>query len=385
MKKNRNIIILSIFGFLLYSVLNFGHPVTPAFLDNNNIDERYFGILFSSMAFSLTLFSPFWGNKGDSYGRKYIISIGIIGYGIGQLLFGYGNNILIILIGRVVSGVFAAGIFSNLIASFSEVSNDQTRSRNISIITSISMLAAAIGYYLGGKLGMIFSPSTTLIIQGYLAIIIGLSILILYPKTAVVQTRRKSFIKNLSLVKTIDEHIIYFMIVVLLWTFAKNNVSKYFDVFLNNLGFTSVEIGTFIMITGIVGALLTMIFIPYLTKKIELLKLLKFILILIIITLVLTFAIPNRTFLFISYIVNSSLTVMYLTVEQTYISKNIKTNYGAIIGVRESFKAIGLVSGPLIVTMIFNEINSYVFYFNSLMFLLALIILSIFINIRKNN
>ncbi|MFV0424312.1 MAG: MFS transporter [Bacilli bacterium] len=384
MDRKKDVVILTIIGILTYAALNFGHPVTPAFLEDVNINERYFGILFSTMAFSLALFSPFWGNKGDNYGRKYIVAIGIAGYGVGQLFFGYGSTIQIILIGRMISGVFAAAIFSNIIASFSEISTNKTRARNISIITSVGMLAGSIGYFIGGKLGMVFSPSNTLIIQGYFSIFVAIIILFFYPKTATIQTERKSFIKNLSLIKTIDDNILYFMFVVLFWTFARNNVAKFFDVFLNNNGFTSEGIGTFIMITGIAGGIATLIFVPILAKRLKLLTMLKVILIFIIISLLITFTVKNNTVLYISYLIYACLTVMYLSIEQTYISKNITSHYGSIIGVRESFKSIGLVTGPLIVTFLFNNINSNTFYFNAIIYTIALLLLLRFIHLQKN-
>ncbi len=379
MKKNINIIILTIITVMLYASLNFGHPVTPAFLKEVDIPQRFFGILFSTMAFSLVLFSPFWGNKGDNYGRKYIVAIGIAGYGIGQIVFGIGETITVILTGRIISGVFAAAIFSNLIASFSEIATDETRARNISIVTSTGIISGAIGYYIGGKLGVLFSPSQTLIIQGITAIGIAIIILIFYPKTAIISKERRSFIKNMALIKTIDENVIYLMFTVLFWTMAQNNTAKFFDVYLANIGLSSAQIGYFIMMSGMVAAVFIVIFIPRITKKWELLSILKFLMVFSIIALIITFTVNSRTIMYVSYLIFIILIASYLAVEQTFITKNITSHYGTIIGVRESFKSIGLVSGPLLITFIFDDVNSNVFYFNAFIFLIALLFMLKFI------
>ncbi len=383
MKKNKNVIILTIIGILIYASLNFAHPVTPAFLNDTNIHERYFGILFSSMAFALALFSPFWGNKGDNYGRKWIVATGICGYGIGQLFFGFGTTVQVVILGRVISGVFAAAIFSNLIASFSEISTDKTRARNISIITSTAMLASSLGYFIGGKLGIVFSPATTIVIQGFTCIIIAIIILLVYPKTATIQKERKSFIQNMKLIKTIDEHIIFFMLTILFWTFAKNNVAKFFDVYLNNQGYSTEQIGTLIMIIGIISAVALLLIVPALAKRFKLLHILRTILIAMIVILVLSFSLESGPLMYITYLIYSILTAMYLSVEQTFIAKNISSNYGAIIGVRESFKSLGLVTGPLVVTFLFQEVDRTVFFFNAIIFTLALILLSKFIKLSR--
>lgn len=381
---NKKILLLTIISVLVYAGVNFGHPVTPAFLDDINISERYFGILFSTMAFSLTLFSPFWGNKGDNYGRKLIIAIGIIGYGVGQIIFGLGTIIEIILIGRTISGIFAAAIFSNMIASFSEISDDNNRARNMSIVMSVGVFAGSIGYFIGGVLGDLFSPSTTLVIQGIFDILLGILILFIYPNTTVKNLERKSFIANIKHLQDLDSHIIYFLFTVTFWTLARNNVSKFLDVFLDNNGFNTSQIGLYVMITGIAGGIAVLLIVPIIAKRFKLLDILVTTLTAMIILIIISFTITNVYIAmygsFMLYIIMSSI---YLTVDQTFISKNTKSNFGAIVGVRESFKSFGLVAGPLIVTLLFKDINRNVFYFNAGIFILALIFLLIFIKKRK--
>ncbi len=385
MKKNK-IIVLSLFVMLTYSVMNFGHPVTPAFLELRAIDERYFGILFSSMAFMMALFSPFWGNKGDQYGRRKVIAIGVCGYGIGQLIFGFGYNLTMVLIGRVVSGIFAAAIFSNQIAAFSEVSTDETRARNISLITVIAIFSNSIGYFIGGRLGVLFSPAMALIIQGITALIIGLLIFIFYPETTRIEKVRKSFMENIAQLKEVDQYILYLLMSVLFWTMAKNNVSKFLDVYLNNQGFNSAEIGSYIMIIGMVSGVIAFLAVPKLTKKIKLLDIMKYSLIAMILFLLLTFMIDDTALAMVTTVLlYTLLATIYTAVEQIYISKNIRSNHGTILGLRESFRSMGLVLGPLMITVFFDKIDATVFYFNAVIYGLAYIILMVFIRKSRSN
>lgn len=380
---NKNIIKLVIISIFIYAGLNFSHPVTPAFLDDLAISNKYFGILFSTMALALAIFSPFWGNKGDNYGRRIIIGIGVIGYGIGQLFFGFGETVQVILIGRAISGVFAAAIFSNHIAAFSEISTDKTRARNMALVISIATFAGSIGYYIGGQLGDIFNPAMAIRIQGFYDIALGILIILFYPSTTVKATNRQSFIKNLSRLKDIDNHIIYFLLTVTFWTFARNNVAKFLDVYLNNNGFSTAEIGSYVMLTGIVGGIASLIIVPLIAKYFSLVKILVTTLVLMIVLLIVSFTISNvyvaLYFTFMLYVILSSI---YTSVDQTFISKNTKTNFGAIVGVRESFKSFGLVSGPLVITFIFSEITTYTFYFNAFIYTISLIFLIIFVKKR---
>ncbi|MFV0379643.1 MAG: MFS transporter [Anaerorhabdus sp.] len=386
MSDKKKIIIMVMFAVCIHTALNFGHPVTPTFLKERVIDERYFGILFSTMALMMTIFSPFWGSRGDVLGRRVLIAIGMAGYGLGQFIFGIGETIGIILVGRAISGCFAAAIFSNQIAAFSEISNQDNRSRNISLIVSVGIFANAIGYFIGGRLGVIFSATSTLMIQGIFAMTVGFMAYVFYPNTTTVQKERTSFIQNLSNLKNMDKYIIYLLFSVLFWNLARNNVAKYFDVYLNNQAFNSAQIGNYIMITGIIGGLFTLLFVPMITRKFKMLTIMVVSLTVTIVLLFMTFMINNIELAMAStYLIYTVLTTVYTSVEQTYISRSIKQSHGTVLGVRESFRAMGLVIGPLLVTAIFSKTDELVFYFNGVIYFVALLFLFVFIykKIRK--
>ncbi len=377
---------LIILSTLIFIGLNMGHPVTPKFLENANISDRFFGILFSTMAFMLVIFSPFWGNKGDNYGRNKIVAIGVFGYGIGQVLFGISGNIYLVLFGRAVAGIFAAAIIANNTAAFSEISNDKTRTRNLTTVTVLGIFAASIGYFAGGKIGVMLTPANAIIIQGIYDVILAVVIIIVYPKTTIIAKERRSFIENISHLKDIDTHVMYLLISITFWSLARNNVSKFLDSYLNGQGFNSAEIGEYVMITGIVSGLAALIIVPILAKRFKLRKLLISSLIAMIISLLFTLLSPKLELAlygpFLIYVISS---VVYVSVEQTFISKNTKTNYGTIIGVRESFRSIGLVTGPLIVTALFKNVTINVFYFNLAIYVLALLLLIIFVRKSLRN
>ena len=65
-----------------------------------------FGLFYTAMNLGIFIMSPFWGNLGDVIKRKYIVFIGLAGYGIAQGFFAYFSNEYLILIARFFAGFF---------------------------------------------------------------------------------------------------------------------------------------------------------------------------------------------------------------------------------------------------------------------------------------
>ena len=64
-----------------------------------------------------------------------------------------------------------------------------------------------------------------------------------------------------------------------------------------------------------------------------------------------------------------------LPLEQTIISKNSKGNSGEVMGVRQSFVALGQVSGPLIAAGMYGSNHYSVFYLSIIIYFIIGVIL----------
>jgi len=74
-------------NFLTLSVFNMAHPVTPTLMNAVGLPTFMFGVLYSAMAIAQFVMSPVWGTISDMRGRKKVLIIGVLGYGISQLGF----------------------------------------------------------------------------------------------------------------------------------------------------------------------------------------------------------------------------------------------------------------------------------------------------------
>ena len=108
MKKNK--IVLFFILFFLHSIcINFVHPITTTYVNTLNLPDYYFGFFFSLMSFGQVIGAIIFGFLSDKIGRKWLIVLGIVGYSLSQLGFGFINTYpLLILLFRFIAGIFVS-------------------------------------------------------------------------------------------------------------------------------------------------------------------------------------------------------------------------------------------------------------------------------------
>ena len=161
MKKT---IIILLFAVLTGIGANLAHPVTPLYIRQLNIEPYMFGLFYTAMNLGIFMMSPFWGNLGDVIKRKYIVFIGLAGYGIAQGFFAYFSNEYLILIARFFAGFFYAAIITSLLAYLQEDRDFKNIRTLISIFLALNVLGASLGYLIGGLLGNVFEENVKTII-----------------------------------------------------------------------------------------------------------------------------------------------------------------------------------------------------------------------------
>lgn len=112
----------------------------------------YSGPVLATYACMQFLFSPLIGNLSDRYGRKPIILISLVGLGIDYLFMFFAPNLLWLVIGRAISGMFGAS-FTTAAAYIADISTDENRARNFGMIGA----AFGVGFILGPAIGGLIS------------------------------------------------------------------------------------------------------------------------------------------------------------------------------------------------------------------------------------
>ncbi len=148
-----------IFITLLIDITGWGIilPVVPKLvgeLIHGDITEAatYGGWLGFAYAFTQFICAPLVGNLSDRYGRRPILLISLLGFGLDYLLLALAPSIGWLFVGRILAGLTGASI-STASSYIADVSTDETRTKNFGLIGAAFGLGFIIGPVLGGLLG----------------------------------------------------------------------------------------------------------------------------------------------------------------------------------------------------------------------------------------
>lgn len=153
--KHNRLIPFFVLNVLINLSANFAHPITPTLIKELNLGDSMFGICLATMQIANFLFSPFWGKLNSYISSRKTLFLCCTGYAIGQLWFGAATTKPMIIAARFFSGIFVGGVFVSILTYVINLSSPENQGRNLTISATITSVASAFGYTIGGFLGEI--------------------------------------------------------------------------------------------------------------------------------------------------------------------------------------------------------------------------------------
>ena len=132
---------------------NFAHPMTPTIIQDLNLPDYMFGLMLAAMMISQFLMSPFWGKMNASISSRQTLLICCTGYGVAQLGFALAQTQTVILLARVLAGIFVGGIFVSFLTYVINVAKPEDQAKYLTYSATIQAVFGAFGYLVGGLLG----------------------------------------------------------------------------------------------------------------------------------------------------------------------------------------------------------------------------------------
>jgi DHA1 family tetracycline resistance protein-like MFS transporter len=184
-----------IFITLLIDVIGFGLiiPVFPKLIEqliHGNISEasKWGGWLTFAYAIMQFLFAPVLGGLSDKYGRRPVLLLSLLGFGVDYIFLAMAPTIWWLFVGRIIAGITGAS-FTTASAYIADISTDENRAQNFGMIGAAFGLGFIIGPVVGGVLGQ-YGARLPFIVAAALALLNALYGYFVLPESLDKQHRR---------------------------------------------------------------------------------------------------------------------------------------------------------------------------------------------------
>ena len=137
--------------------------------------EIWSALSFAGPFISAFIMTPIWGSLGDKYGKKSMVLRAIFGLALSQLLIGLSENVIQLVILRVLQG----GVSGFIAASLALVSATTPKEKSgyaIGVLQTSISAGTIIGPVLGGLLSDMTTYSTVFMITASICLISGILI-----------------------------------------------------------------------------------------------------------------------------------------------------------------------------------------------------------------
>lgn len=329
-------------------------PVLPSYLEIFGVGGQVLGFLIASFAFAQFLFSPIAGDLSDRYGRKIFVIIGLIIYGVSQILFGLATEVWVLFIGRFLTGTGAAFIMSPVMAYVADITTEEERGKGMGLLGAAISLGFMIGPGIGGFLAAV-NLHFPFHVSGVVALTAALLSLIILPNVKPDQTKPKQQLEkrqpreNLwqQLVRSVKTPYFILLIVVFTFSFGIANFQSTLSMFLTlKFEYTPADIAIVITIGGFVGVILQVFIINILFKKFGEMKIILINLIVAAITMFLMVYVNGYFVILAVATVFQIATIFIRPAVNTLISKLAGHDQGFAAGMNNAYMSLGNMIGP---------------------------------------
>lgn len=363
---------------------SFVHPVTPTLIVERNLNSAVFGTALAAMQTTMFLLPPFWGKLCDHIPTKRIMLICCCGYALGQVIFGAARNEAMVYAGRIFAGCFTGGCFTAFSNHVIHISDPNSRGVNLTTMITIQTVGGALGYFVGGFLGLI-SVETAFAVQIATLVLCGVLFQRLcaddtacVPKPDRPMTLREvnPFSAFVSAKSFMTPMLALLFAVVAVSGIGYNAYEQSFNYYIKDqFRLSSAYNGTVKAVVAVMTMAINSTVCMYLQKKTDTNK--TFLPVLLLTVLPIGFAILFRTKIpfFGAYLVYNGLHAIRVPLLQTLAANRATAeNSNSVMGFYQSMNSLGSIFGALFAGLIYGANPVYPFILAFLAFAVACLI-----------
>lgn len=172
------IVVLSLLQFSIVLDFMIIAPLGDLLMKTLNVNPSQFSLIVSSYAFSGAVSGILTAGFADKFDRKKILVFFYSGFIMGTFLCGIANSFWMLLVARIITGIFGGVIGSISFAIVADMFEPQQRGRTMSFIQMAFAASQILGIPLGIILANNFGWHSTFLMIVLLAVIVYLAIVV---------------------------------------------------------------------------------------------------------------------------------------------------------------------------------------------------------------
>jgi DHA1 family multidrug resistance protein-like MFS transporter len=390
--SRKNLYILSF--TLLVVMLGYGMvmPIMPFYIEHLGVGGTELGWLMATYSLMQLIFAPIWGALSDRYGRKPILSIGVLGYAITLLMFGLSTKFWMLFIARSLSGILSSATNPTAMAYISDNAPEKERSKGMGQLGAAVGVGVIFGPLMGGYLSA-DSLSLPFFFGSGLAFVALLFVIFLLPESnnAYISTgeldpsngqnpsQQPIFTKS---PRTIDiyQHVILspagiLLLLIFIMSFGMTNFQGMIGLYtVDKFAFNTKQVGAIWMVMGVMLILVQGGLTGFLSKKLGDLILIRLGLLGGAIGFILVAGAVDYTTTLLAIGVFIFALAFIGPALNSYISFFAGEHQGAVMGLNSAMTSLGRVIGPLWGGSIYDINIEYPFFSGAVTLLLGLLV-----------
>lgn len=358
-------------------------PVLPEVVSGAG-SKFHNALLLSVYSAASFLMSPIWGGLSDRIGRRPIILIGLLGFSVSFLIFGFANDQLwIMYVSRILGGLFSGAATACAVAYVADITTAENRTKGMGMVG----MSIGLGFIFGPAVGGIvskwgtYTPFFVAAVLSFASFLFAAAIL---KESLTVDKRRSSKEKAPSRWSAFDGASKYLYVLSFFVSFTLAGLEATLQYYqMNKIGATPFDIGMMFLASGIVGALIQGGVVRRLVKQgaeqfvigIGLLLSAAGFFLLLYSSSVVTAAIYLSVFGAGNALIRPCVTSL--------ITQRTKVGQGVATGLSSSMDSLGRIAGPLLGGAAFAIAHSLPFIIGGVLCLAAILLLQRFILVDR--